>query len=49
MDGKHLEDIIAKNGLHRGCTMASTMFKLYACVMAEQWSDRFRDVDGVGT
>ena len=38
-----------KNGLRQGCTMAPTLFNLYACVVAESWLCRMRDAEGVGT
>ena len=47
VDGELLEEIKVENGLRQGCTMAPSLFNLYACVMAERWLDR--DVEGVGT
>ena len=29
--------------------MAPTLFNLYACVIIEQWRERVKDVEGVGT
>jgi len=49
VDGELLEEIEETNGLHQGCTMAPTMFSLYACAVAERWMKRIRDVVGTGT
>ena len=35
VDGEMLEEIKVANGLRQGCTMAPTLFNLYACVVAE--------------
>ena len=42
------EKISVDNGLRQGCTMAPSLFNLYACLMVEQWTDRMRHVDGAG-
>ena len=47
--GELLEEIEVENGLQQGCTMTPTLFNLYACVVAESWLCRMRDVEGVGT
>ena len=49
VDGELLEEIDVENGLHQGCTLAPTLFNLYACAMAERWVDRVNNIDGVGT
>ena len=49
VDGEILEEIEVANGLRQGCTMAPTLFSLYACVVAEQWLDRVEVIEGVGT
>ena len=49
LDGELLEEIEVENGLQQGCSMAPTLFNLYACVVAERWLDKVRDVDGIGT
>ena len=49
VDGELLEEIEVENGLHQGCTMAPSLFNLYACVVAERWLDRVSDIEGVGT
>ena len=35
IDGELLDEIEVRNGLRQGCTMAPTLFNLYACVVAE--------------
>ena len=47
--GELLDEIEVRNGLRQGCTMAPTLFNLYACVVAERWLGRVKDVEGVGT
>ena len=47
--GELLDEIEVRNGLRQGCTMAPTLFNLYACVVAERWLERVKDVEGVGT
>ena len=42
------EDVEVDNGLRQGCSMAPTLFNLYACVVVERWKERIQDVDGVG-
>ena len=49
VEGELLEEIEVENGLRQGCTMATTLFNLYACVVAESLLCRMRDVKGVGT
>ena len=49
MEGELLEEIEVENGLRQGCTMAPTLFNLYACMVAESWLCRMCDVEGVGT
>ena len=49
IDGNLLEEIEVANGLRQGCTMAPTLFNLYACVVAERWLDRVKTIEGVGT
>ena len=49
VDGDLLEEIEEVNGLRQGCTMAPTLFILYTCVVAEQWLDRVKTIEGVGT
>ena len=49
VDGEMLEEIEVANGLRQGCTMAPTLFNLYACVVAERWLDRVKTIEGVGT
>ena len=48
MGGELLEEIEVENGHRQGCTMAPTLFNLYACVVAESWLCRMHDVEGVG-
>ena len=35
VDGELLEEIEVSNGLRQGCTMAPTLFNVYACVVAD--------------
>ena len=49
VDGELLEEIGVNNGLHQGCTMAPTLFNLYACVVAERWLERVQNEEDVGT
>ena len=49
VDGEMLEEIEVANGLRQGCTMAPTLFNIYACVVAERWLDRVKTIEGVGT
>ena len=49
IDGELLEEIEVNNGLRQGCTMAPTLFNLYACAVVERWLSRVNDTDGVGT
>ena len=49
VDGEMLEETEVANGLRQGCTMAPTLFNLYACVVAERWLDRVETTEGVGT
>ena len=49
IDGQLLEEIRVNNGLRQGCTMAPSLFNLYACVVAERWIDSIGDEEDVGT
>jgi len=49
VDGELLQSIEVKNGLRQGCTMAPTLFNIYASVVAERWLSRIETSDGVGT
>ena len=49
LEGELLEEIEVNNGLRQGCTMASSLFNLYACAVAERWTERVKDVEEVGT
>ena len=44
-----LEEIEVNNGLRQGCTMAPSLFNLYACAVAERWTERVKDVEEVDT
>ena len=49
VDGELLKEIEVINGLRQGCTMAPTLFNLFACAVAERWTERIREVEGAGT
>ena len=40
LDGELLEEIEVTNGLRQGCTMAPSLFNLYACAVADRWTER---------
>ena len=40
------EEIEVENELCQGCTMAPSLFNLYACLVAERWLDRVTGVEG---
>jgi hypothetical protein len=48
VDGEFLEEVEVNNGLRQGCTMAPTLFNLYAGVVAERWMEEVQDIDDVG-
>jgi len=49
-NGELLEEkIVVDNGLRQGCTMAPTLFNLYACLTMERWTAQVRDLEGTGT
>ena len=43
------EKINVDNGPRQGCTMAPTLFNLYACLMVERWAAQVEDIVGAGT
>ena len=47
VDGELSEETEVNNGLRQGWTMASTVFNLYASVVAEKWTEAVQDVEGV--
>ncbi len=49
LEGEELEEIEVTNGLRQGCTMAPSLFNLYACAMTEIWMEKVKDVDDAGT
>ena len=49
LEGELLEEIEVNNGLRHGCTMAPSLFNVYACAVAERWTERVKDVEEVGT
>ena len=50
IDGMQLlEEIRVNNDLRQGCTMAPSLFNLYACVVAERWINSVGDEEDVGT
>ena len=48
VDEELLEKIEMNNGLRQGCTMAPTLFNLYAGVVAEKQTEAMQDVKDVG-
>ena len=44
-----LDEIEVTNGLRQGCTMAPTLFNMYACVVLERWLEKAEGVEGIGT
>ena len=49
VNGELTEEFPVENGLRQGCTLAPTLFNLYACLLVERWSKRVEGEDGVGT
>ena len=49
IDVELLDRIEVKNGLSQGCTLAPTLFNMYAFVVIERWLEKVREVGGVGT
>ena len=50
INGELLEEKIdVNNGLRQGCTMAPTLFNLYACLVMVRWTAWMEDVEGAGT
>ena len=49
VNGELTEKFPVENGLRQGCTLAPTLFNLYACLLVEQWSERVEGEDGVRT
>ena len=43
-----LHEIEVTNGLRQGCTMAPTLFNMYACVVLERWLEKVEGVEGIG-
>ena len=48
VSGALLEDIDVENGLRQGCSLAPTLFNLYAAVVAERWKEELEGKQGVG-
>ncbi len=46
-NGELLEDIDVDKGLRQGCSMAPTLFNLYACLVAERWKEVVAGIEGV--
>ena len=49
LDQELLEEIEVNNGLRQGCTLAPTLFNLYACAVQETWWNKVNDIEGIGT
>ena len=43
-----LDEIEVTNGLRQGCTMAPTLFNMYAYVVLERWLEKVEGVEGIG-
>ena len=41
-------EIDVANGLRQGCTLALTLFNVHACLVAERWSTKVSEIDGIG-
>ena len=48
IDQQLLKEIEVNNGLRQGCTMAPTLFNLYACVVTELWLKKGHGIEEVG-
>ena len=48
LDQELLEQIEVNNGLRQGCTLAPTLFNLYACAVQEIWWNKINNIQGVG-
>ena len=44
-----LDAFEVKNGPRQGCTMAPTLFNLYACEVTEKWLEKVKNVERAGT
>ena len=49
VDGELLEEIEVNNGLRQECSMAPTLFNLYACVFGGRWLSRVAEMEDVGS
>ena len=47
VDGELLEEI--EVGFRQGCSMAPTLFNLYACVVGERWRSRVAEMEDTGS
>ena len=47
VDGELLEEVEVNNDPRQGCSMAPTLFNLYACVVGERWLSRVAEMEVV--
>ena len=49
VDGELLEENEVSNVLRLGCSMTTTLFNLYVCVVGESWLSRVAEIEDVGS
>ena len=48
LDGSLSDVLDVENGLRQGCCMAPVLFNLYTCLAIERWSERTKNIEGIG-